>query len=64
MQDTALYQYLLGLKSPWIVSQQPDPEDQEHGLRVSQHRELQDGDLLPLRRAQFVPMLNPGAPFI
>ena len=44
-------------------AQQPDPEDQAHGLRVPQHRALQDGDLLPLRRARSVPMLNPGAPF-
>ena len=32
-------------------AQQSDPEDQEHGLRLPQHRALQDGDLLPLRRA-------------
>ena len=43
-------------------AQQQDPEDQEHGLRLPQHRALQDGDLLPLRRARSLPMLNPGAP--
>ncbi len=43
-------------------AQQPDSEDQEHGLRVPQHRELQDGDPLSLRRARSEPMLNPEAP--
>ena len=121
MQDTALYQYLLGLKSPWTVSrvdlngkgqcvevwaehlegaawacphcsrglpvydhaeehrrypalrpasgdqheergtQQRDAKDQEHGLRIPEPREFQDGHLLPLRRARSLPMLNPEA---
>jgi len=119
MQDTALYQYLLGLQLPWTVSrvtldvqgQRVDvwaehaeavartclhcaktlllydhTEEQtwrhldscqfqtylhariprvvcgEHGVRLPEHRTLQDGDLLPLRRARSLPMLNPEVP--
>jgi hypothetical protein len=47
---------------PWSMPQRQDPEDQVHRERLPQPRELQDGDLLPLRRTRSLPHTESGRP--